>query len=84
MDCAMVWANDYPIMIKAVSERAKTLFMQWGVAPEADGIDPPDEPEHFIKSLPGNWIVGMVTEENPEKEFLVQEVPLPQPRIVLQ
>lgn len=83
IDCVMVFSDGQPLFIRANSDRAKTLFMQWGVQEEVDGIDPPAEPTDFMDSIPNNWIVGVETEEDPQAEYLVQEIALPQARLML-
>ena len=83
IDCVMVWSDGQPLFIRANSDRAKTLFMRWGVSDEVVGIEPPASPTDFTDSIPGSWILGMETEENPQAEYLVQEIPLPQPRLML-
>ena len=84
IDCVMVFSGGgQPLFIRANSDRAKALFMQWGVSDEVAGIDPPAKPTDFTESIPDNWIVGVDTEEDPQAEYLVQEIALPQARLML-
>jgi hypothetical protein len=73
--------DDHPIMILPLSQRAKALFYRWGMDADADGIHPPENAMDLIDSVPRHWISSNYS---PEKDFyVVQEVPLPQPRIVV-
>jgi len=83
IDCVMVWGNGWPLFIRANSDRAKTLFMQWGVSEEVAGIEPPAKPTDFTDSLPDNWTLSMEVEKDPQVEYLIQEIALPQPRLMV-
>ena len=84
IDYVMVfWTDGKPLLIKAKSNRAKALFMQWGVAEEVEGIDPPEKPNDFTESIPRNWVVSAAVVSNTEVAYVVQEISLPQPRLML-
>ena len=81
IDVMLVWKGGGPIVIMPVSERAKSLFIRWGMNPEADGIHPPPHAMDLMDSVPEDWILAM--EEADRKEYKVDDIPLPQPRLVL-
>jgi len=85
IDCVVMYIEGTPLFVKAKSERAKTLFTMWGVGDEVVGIRVPDDPMDLVMSMPKHWIMAV---ENLEPRaggemFLIQEIPLPQPRLVL-
>lgn len=82
VDYYIMWEKGMPALVRASSKRAKLLFMQWGVEDDVDGIAPPDNPMDLMDSIPMNWICGMESAEE-NKVYTVQEIPLPQPRVVL-
>jgi len=84
------WENDIailfnmygePVVVVAESDRARVLFMQWGVPEEADGILPPEHPNSLTASLPSNWTV--MTRMADKASYACAEITLPQPRAVL-
>jgi hypothetical protein len=81
MDCVIVWDDGLPLCIRAESQRAKDLFAAWGVEAAVDGIGPPDDAMAFITSVPAHWTCGM--EPMQKESYKVQEIPLPQPKMVV-
>ena len=68
-------------IVVPVSERAKKLFMYWGMEDGYDGVYAPDNPMDLVNSFPRNWVLDVMELE--DREYKVVEVPLPQPLMVL-
>jgi hypothetical protein len=82
VDVGLVTTDDgLPVALIPLSDRAKALFVRWGMKEMCIGIVPPWTPEDFFDSCPGNWVMKKI--EPPSEAFLLQEITLPQPRIVL-
>ena len=81
-DVGICFQGLMPTAVFPISPRALKLFHQWGMDEECDGIEPPNDTMDLINSFPKHWLV--TTDYIPEKEeVLLQEVPLPQPRLVV-
>lgn len=82
LDVSMVMAGlGLPLAVVPISDRAKALFIRWGMHPEDEGITPPIDPSHLFESIPADWRANIVDAE--DGEIKLTEVPLPQPRIVV-
>jgi hypothetical protein len=81
VDALIVWTLEGPMAVVPLSDRAKALFIRWGMEPEDDGIVPPDDAADLIESIPNNWIVGMG--EPLKEQYILAEIPLPQPLIMV-
>ena len=81
-DTLILMRGAEPVAIIPQSDRARALFMRWGMEADCDGIAAPYDPNDLFESVPANWMchVGEVA----ERDYLIQDIPLPQPRIVLQ
>ncbi len=73
--------EDMPYAIVPNSERAKKLFMRWGMEEGLTGIAPPNDAMDLIRSMPQNWVCEM--QELANGAHLIKEVPLPQPILVV-
>ena len=81
LDAAIVMCDVDPLAIVPISDRCRALFPQWGMEEGCDGIAPPDDAMDFINSMPMHWLCGMSA---PTKErYILQEITLPQPLIVV-
>lgn len=73
--------TDVPVAVVPVSERAKQLFVRWGMPESCQGIAPPDHPQDLIESIPFNWILeGCNLQEGLHK---LAQITLPQPLVVV-
>ena len=82
LDSEIVMVKGRPIAILPISDRCKGLFLRWGMEADCDGIAPPDSPMDLISSMPGNWLCGVRQVEEGDV-FVLQEITLPQPLMVL-
>ena len=81
IDVYLVWDENGPQAAVPASDRAKALFIRWGMPENADGIEPPHDALDLVESMPNDWTIGMG--EPVKEDYLIAEVPLPQPRLVL-
>lgn len=82
IDVALMWDDRGPFAVIPQSDRAKALFIQWGMDETSDGIQPPEDANDFMISIPEEWIVGMGQPEE-ERGYKIQEIALPQPKPML-
>jgi hypothetical protein len=80
-DIMLGFANGLPLYVRPVSDRCRALFIRWGMEEDMFGILPPTNAEDLISSVPRDWVCEMCVVE--EGDFLLQEIPLPQPLVVL-
>lgn len=84
-DTIIVMRDEEPLGVLPRSDRARALFMRWGMEEDCDGIAAPYDPDDLFRSVPANWTCRVFElVEIPYRDYLLQDIPLPQPRIVLQ
>lgn len=81
-DTVLLMRQAEPVAVIPHSNRARSLFMRWGMEADCDGIAAPYDPADLFDSVPANWTCRV--DEVAERDYLIQDIPLPQPRIVLQ
>lgn len=80
-DIIIVFHDTVPVVVVPSSDRAKALFIRWGMEESCLGINPPDKPEDLMESIPNNWTVRMSTPE--EGVHKLTQITLPQPLVVV-
>lgn len=52
-------AGGIPAAVVPVTDRARKLFISWGMSDTAVGIVPPFDPSTLTTELPGDFLVGI-------------------------
>lgn len=81
IDLYLIWEGGHPMIVIPQSERAKSLFIRWGMPEKADGITPPADAFDLMTSIPNDWVMGM--KEATKDTYTMVDIPLPQPMLVL-
>ena len=80
-DIVFVMLDGVPMAVIPKSNRAKSLFIRWGMEEGSDGIAAPYDPTDIIDSVPSNWTA--VVEPPEPGMYILNKVPLPQPLMVV-